>query len=102
MAESMIIIGGGLAGLSAGCYARMNGFETKIFEHHSIPGGVCTAWKREGSFLGSTLPISASRRDSRRIALWPAASPHAFPNASSASPCPNPSAFTAIGPGRCS
>jgi phytoene dehydrogenase-like protein len=49
MAEkSIAIIGGGIAGLSAGCYARMNGYETKIFEMHNIPGGVCTAWKRNG------------------------------------------------------
>jgi phytoene dehydrogenase-like protein len=49
MAEkSIVIIGGGIAGLSAGCYARMNGYETKIFEMHNIPGGVCTAWKRNG------------------------------------------------------
>lgn len=46
--KSIIIIGAGLAGLSAGCYARMNGYRTHIFEHHTVPGGVCTAWKRQG------------------------------------------------------
>jgi len=46
--KKIIIIGAGLAGLSAGCYARMNGFRTRIFELHSLPGGVCTSWKREG------------------------------------------------------
>lgn len=45
--RSIIIIGAGVAGLSAGCYARMNGFETKIFEMHDIPGGLCTTWKRK-------------------------------------------------------
>ena len=44
----IIIIGAGMAGLSAGCYARMNGFETHIFEAHGLPGGVCTTWKRRG------------------------------------------------------
>ena len=44
--KSIIIIGAGLAGLSAGCYARMNGYQTHIFEHHKMPGGLCTAWKR--------------------------------------------------------
>jgi phytoene dehydrogenase-like protein len=47
MEKSMIIIGSGLTGLSAGCYGRMNGYKTKIFEMHSVPGGVCTAWKRK-------------------------------------------------------
>ena len=43
--KSIIIIGGGLAGLSAGCYALMNGYDVQIFEHAAIPGGVCTSWK---------------------------------------------------------
>lgn len=46
--KSIIIIGGGLTGLSAGCYGQMNGYRTSIFEMHSIAGGVCTAWKRKG------------------------------------------------------
>ncbi|UCG42556.1 MAG: NAD(P)/FAD-dependent oxidoreductase [candidate division WOR-3 bacterium] len=49
MAErSIIIIGAGMAGLSAGCYARMNGYKTRIFELHNLPGGLCTSWKRKG------------------------------------------------------
>ena len=46
--KSILIIGAGLAGMSAGCYGRMNGYQTKIFEMHSIPGGCCTAWERKG------------------------------------------------------
>lgn len=44
----MIIIGAGVAGLAAGCYGQMNGFETEIYEMHIIPGGLCTAWERDG------------------------------------------------------
>ena len=48
MAEkTIIIIGAGMAGLSSGIYGRMNGYRTHIFEHHTKPGGVCTAWKRK-------------------------------------------------------
>lgn len=46
--NSIIIIGAGFAGLSAGIYAQMNGFQTQIFEMHDAPGGLCTAWKRQG------------------------------------------------------
>ncbi|NOX89813.1 MAG: NAD(P)/FAD-dependent oxidoreductase [Calditrichaeota bacterium] len=46
--NSVIIIGAGFAGLSAGIYARMNGYSTQIFEMHDSPGGLCTAWKRKG------------------------------------------------------
>jgi phytoene dehydrogenase-like protein len=48
MGKNMIIVGAGIAGLSTGCYARMNGYRTTIFEMNSIPGGLCTAWKRKG------------------------------------------------------
>ncbi|MHA2152611.1 MAG: phytoene desaturase family protein [Candidatus Thorarchaeota archaeon] len=45
--KSMIIIGAGLGGLSTGCYAQMNGYESKIFEHHTQAGGVAAVWKRK-------------------------------------------------------
>jgi phytoene desaturase len=46
----VLIVGGGLAGLSAGCYALRNGFRTTIVEHNLALGGVCTAWQR-GPYL---------------------------------------------------
>ena len=53
--RSIVIIGGGVAGLCAGCYARMNGYETKILEMHTLPGGVCTAWTRNGYTIDSCI-----------------------------------------------
>jgi len=46
--KSVIIIGAGIAGLAAGCYAQMNGYRSQIFEMHDLPGGLCTAWERRG------------------------------------------------------
>lgn len=46
--STVIIIGAGLAGLSTGCYAQMNGYRSHIFEHHTVPGGVAACWKRKG------------------------------------------------------
>ena len=43
-----IIIGAGISGLTAGCYAQMNGYQTQIFEIHDRPGGLCTSWQRQG------------------------------------------------------
>jgi len=48
MEKKLIIVGAGIAGLSAGIYARMNGYRTTILEMHTLPGGLCTAWKRKG------------------------------------------------------
>ncbi len=47
MEKIVVIVGAGIAGLSTGFYARMNGYKTAIFEMHNIPGGLCTAWKRK-------------------------------------------------------
>jgi len=44
--DSIIVIGAGIAGLSMGCYARMNGYPVRIFEAHDKPGGLCTSWER--------------------------------------------------------
>lgn len=44
--KHIVIIGGGLAGLSAGIYARANGYRATVIEHNLALGGVCTAWAR--------------------------------------------------------
>lgn len=49
--RSILIIGAGIAGLSAGCYGQMNGYDTRILEMHNLPGGVCTSWQRQGYTL---------------------------------------------------
>lgn len=46
MKEKVVVIGGGIAGLSAGIYSAMNGFNTEILEMHTVAGGQCTAWER--------------------------------------------------------
>lgn len=48
MQKKVVIIGGGVAGLAAGIYAQLNGFNTEIIEMHTQSGGQCTAWTRQG------------------------------------------------------
>lgn len=45
--KKIIIIGSGMGGLATGIYGQLNGFDTTIFEAHSIPGGQCTSWQRK-------------------------------------------------------
>lgn len=45
---TVIIIGAGVSGMSTGIYLQMNGFDTRIYEKHVLPGGCCTAWSRKG------------------------------------------------------
>lgn len=49
--KKIVIIGGGIAGLSAGIYAQLNGFESIILEKNTIIGGECIGWEREGCYI---------------------------------------------------
>jgi len=71
MTESLIIIGAGIAGLSAGCYGQMNGYRTQIFELHDKPGGLCTSWKRKGyTFDGCIHWLVGSKAGSNMNRVW--------------------------------
>lgn len=47
----VIIVGGGIAGLSAGIYALRSGFDAHILERHGTFGGFQTGWTRKGYFF---------------------------------------------------
>lgn len=47
MSKSILIIGAGIGGLSAGCYAQRNGFHSEVVEMNATAGGLCTGWKRK-------------------------------------------------------
>lgn len=49
--KKVIIIGGGLSGLSAGVFGQKNGFLTEIFDNSAVPGGLCQTWKRQGYLI---------------------------------------------------
>lgn len=68
--KKMIIIGGGVAGLSTGIYAQMNEFETQIFEMHTIPGGQCTAWERGGYHFDYCLHWLVGTRKNAFHDIW--------------------------------
>ena len=48
MNQKVIVIGAGVAGLTAAIYARRSGFDVTLIEQHGIVGGMCTSWKRKG------------------------------------------------------
>ena len=71
MAKSVIIIGGGVAGLAAGCYAQMNGYDSQIYEMHFLPGGLCTAWERgQYSFDGCLSYLYGTRPGQPFHSVW--------------------------------
>jgi phytoene dehydrogenase-like protein len=53
--KKIIIVGGGISGLTAGIYALKAGFEADIYEKHRIVGGECTGWDREGYHIDNCI-----------------------------------------------
>jgi len=45
-AGKVVIIGGGIAGLSTAVYARSCGYDVECLEQHRGPGGLATSWRR--------------------------------------------------------
>lgn len=71
MTKSILIIGAGVAGLSAGCYAQMNDYQSKILELHTIPGGLCTSWRRHGYlFDGGVRYLAGVHPDAKAYPMW--------------------------------
>ncbi|MBI3206612.1 MAG: NAD(P)/FAD-dependent oxidoreductase [Myxococcales bacterium] len=70
MTGDVIIIGAGMAGLSAGCYAQMNGYKSHIFESHVLPGGLCTAWKRKGYVFDTSIHMLMSSSSGPFHPMW--------------------------------
>lgn len=71
MTKKVLIIGAGVAGLSAGVHALRNGYDAEIFEMHNLPGGLCTAWDRKGyTFDGCIHYLFGTKPGSQFNRLW--------------------------------
>ncbi|MBI5490858.1 MAG: NAD(P)/FAD-dependent oxidoreductase [Deltaproteobacteria bacterium] len=68
--KSVVIVGGGIAGLSAGIYARRNGYPTTILEMHDVPGGLCTAWKRKGYTFDISMHMFTGSKRGAFHTMW--------------------------------
>ena len=55
MAQKIIIIGGGVSGLTAGIYAQKAGFDSVVYEKNPVRGGQCTGWKRKGFYIDNCI-----------------------------------------------
>ena len=69
--EKVVIIGGGIAGLSAGIYALMAGFEAEIYEKNAIPGGECIGWNRKGYHIDNCIHwLTGTRKGTELYDVW--------------------------------
>lgn len=69
--KKVAIIGGGIAGMTAGILLQKAGFQTEIFEKNSVMGGQCTGWKREGYYIDNCIHwLTGTRQGSALNELW--------------------------------
>ena len=69
--KKVVIIGGGIAGMTVGIYLQKAGFTTEIYEKNAVPGGQCMGWKREGYMIDNCIHwLTGSRPGSGLHELW--------------------------------
>ena len=69
--KKVIVVGAGIAGLTAGIYALQSGFDVTIYESHTIPGGASTSWRRKGYlFEGGMHWLTGSSKEVPLNRLW--------------------------------
>ena len=69
--KKIVIIGGGIAGLSAGIFAQKNGFDSTILEKHHTAGGECTGWDRGGYHIDGCIHwLVGTKEGSPLRELW--------------------------------
>lgn len=71
ISKKVVIIGGGVAGLSAGVYARLAGFEAEIYEKNTIPGGECIGWNRKGYHIDNCIHwLTGTKKGTELYDVW--------------------------------
>ena len=69
--KKVVIIGGGIAGLTAGILLQRAGFQTEIYEKNPLPGGQCTGWKRDGYMIDNCIHwLTGTKPGSSLHELW--------------------------------
>jgi phytoene dehydrogenase-like protein len=67
----VLIIGAGIAGLSAASYLLRNGYSVMVVEQHTQPGGLCTSWKRNGYTVDYCVHwLMGTHEDSEFHQIW--------------------------------
>lgn len=68
---TIIVVGAGIAGLTAGIRAEQNGFHAIVIESQPVVGGLCTGWYRKGRYLDGCIHwLTGSKKDTELFKMW--------------------------------
>lgn len=69
--KKIIIIGAGIAGLSAGVYGKLAGYDVEIYEKNPVAGGECMGWNRNGYHIDNCIHwLTGSKAGTELRKVW--------------------------------
>ena len=69
--KKIVIVGGGIAGLTAGVYARLAGYEVDIYEKNPVAGGQCMGWNRKGCHIDNCIHwLTGTKKGTALRRVW--------------------------------
>lgn len=67
----ILIVGGGVSGLSAGIYAQLNGLEATVCESRGTAGGNLTGWRRGDYFIDNCVHwLTGTHPETETYRMW--------------------------------
>lgn len=69
--KKIVIVGSGIAGLSAGIYGRLAGYAVEIYEKNPVAGGQCMGWNRKGCHIDNCIHwLTGTKKGTELRKVW--------------------------------
>ena len=68
---SVIVIGGGVAGLTSAIYLKKQGFDVTVYEKSHVVGGNLTGWKKDGFLIDNCIHwLTGTNPVTKQYKIW--------------------------------
>ncbi len=69
--KKIVVVGGGIGGLSAGIYGRLAGYDVEIYEKNPRAGGQCMGWDRRGCHIDNCIHwLTGTKKGTSLRKVW--------------------------------